>query len=609
MFGWHGKLLRINLTAGSVIEEQVDPQIAKDYIGGRGWAIRYLYDEVDPRVDPFSPDNKLIFAAGPLTATPVPTGNRYMVVTKSPLTGALTNSNSGGNFPTYMKRTGYDLFIFEGKAEKPVYVWINEGVVEIRSAEHLWGKNVPDTTDALIQETMSKAKVACIGPAGENRVLFASIMNDSHRAAGRSGVGAVMGSKNLKGVVVFGKNNPQMAHADKMDELSKTVYSEVTDAVKAGSTMKLYGTSYVPPITNEMGMLPTLNFQTGVFKGIAGLDPEVLRQKYLVRTKACYRCPLSCGRVTRVDEPKYQGEGEGPEYETIASIGSACGLDDYAALIKLNYLCNDLGLDTISTGITLACAMEMAAKGLIPEDDIGQPLRFGDADAMMDLIEKLAYREGFGNQLAEGSYRMAASYGHPEYSITAKKQEFPGYDPRGSKGMGLLYATSNKGASHMSGDLAYPEVFGVPQKVDPLSIENKPALLIRWEDASVLVDATGVCMFVSVRYLFDSDVMLWPTRLSQFMNYATGADFTVDEFLRAGERIFNLERMFLLKAGFTADDDTLPKRMLEEPLPEGPAKGHVVELSAMLPEFYRLRGWDEKGVPTAEKLAELGLQW
>jgi aldehyde:ferredoxin oxidoreductase len=609
MYGWHGKILRINLSTGKVKEEKVNDKIAQDYIGGRGWAIRYLYDEVDARVDPLSPENKIIFATGPLTATPAPTGNRYMVVTKSPLTGALTNSNSGGNFPTYMKRTGYDLFIIEGKAEKPVYVWVNENRVEIRPAEHLWGKNVPETTQALNQETMTKAKVACIGPAGEKLVLFASIMNDAHRAAGRSGVGAVMGSKNLKAVVVYGKNNPSLAHPEKMDKISKIAYGEITDAVKAGATLNLYGTSHVPPVTNEMGMLPTLNFQTGVFEGIKGLDPEILRQKYLVRAKACYRCPLVCGRGTKVDEPKYKGEGEGPEYETIASIGSACGVDNYAALIKLNYMCNELGLDTISAGITLACAMEMYEKGLIPETDIGRSLKFGDVEAMMELIEKMANREGFGDKLADGSYRLADSYGYPEYSITARKQEFPGYDPRGSKGMGLLYATSNKGASHMSGDLAYPEVFGVPKKIDPLAIEDKPKLLMRWEDTAVLVDSTGVCMFVSIRYLFDADVMLWPTRLTQFMNYATGADFTEEKFLRAGERVFNLERMFLLKAGFTAADDTLPKRMLEEPLPEGPAKGHVVELDAMLPLFYQLRGWDEKGVPTSEKLAELGLDW
>ncbi|MBI9045864.1 MAG: aldehyde ferredoxin oxidoreductase family protein [Anaerolineaceae bacterium] len=609
MFGWHGKVLRINLTNETIKEETIDRKVAQDYIGGRGWAIRYLYNELDPTVDPFSPNNMMIFATGALTASPAPTGNRYMVVTKSPLTGALTNSNSGGDFPTFMKRTGYDLFIFEGKAEKPVYVWVNEEQVEIRSAEHLWGKNVPETEDLLISETEPKAKVACIGPAGENLVRFASIMNDKHRAAGRSGVGAVMGSKNLKAVVVYGKKSPQLAQPEKMKALSKVAYKEVGDAVKEGMTMNTYGTSYVPPVTNEMGLLPTYNFQNGVFKDIAGLDPEILREKFLVRTKSCYRCPIGCGRVTKVDHPKFGGEGEGPEYETIASFGSACGVSNYAAVTKANYRCNELGLDTISAGMTIACAMEMFEKGLIPEEDIGRSLKFGDIDGMLEMVEKMAVREGFGERLAEGSYRLAESYGHPEFSMSARKQEFPGYDPRGSKGMGLLYATSNKGASHMSGDLAYAEVFGVPAKLDPLTIENKPKLIMRYEDAFLLIDATGMCVFLCVRYMFGPDVMLLPTRLTQIMNYATGSDFTEETFLLAAERVFNLERMFLLKAGFTAADDTLPPRMLKEAMPEGPAKGQIVELDVMLPEFYKLRGWDENGVPTDEKLAELGLSW
>jgi aldehyde:ferredoxin oxidoreductase len=278
-----------------------------------------------------------------------------------------------------------------------------------------------------------------------------------------------------------------------------------------------------------------------------------------------------------------------------------------AAVTKANYLCNELGLDTISAGVTIACAMEMFEKGIIPEDDVGCPLHFGDAKAVIELVEKMAYREGFGDSLADGSYRLASSYGHPEFSITAKKLELPGYDPRGSKGMGLLYATSNIGASHMAGDVAYPEVFGVPENIDPLTIEGKPALVIRFEDAFAVIDATGLCVFLSVRYLFDPNVNLWPTRLTNLMNYATGADYTEESLLKAGERIFNLERLFLLKAGLTKKDDTLPKRMLKEPMPAGPAKGHVVDLDTMLTEFYSLRGWDPEGIPTDEKLDELGL--
>ncbi len=608
MYGWHGKILRVDLSNQKTRVEEIDPQVAKEFVGGRGWAIKYLYAEMDPRIDPLSPENILVFATGPLTATPAPTGNRYMVVTKSPLSGALTVSNSGGDFPTWMKRTGFDMFIFEGKAERPVYLWVNEDQVEIRAAGHLWGMEVPETTDALLAETDPKAKVACIGPAGEKLVRIASIMNDKHRAAGRSGVGAVMGSKNLKAVVVNGSKNPVLADEEGMKALSLTIQREVGEAVKKGSSLREYGTAYVPDVTNELGIFPTRNFQSGTFEGTGTINGVTLKENYLVRVRPCFRCPIACGRVTEVEEPeKYRGEGEGPEYETIAAIGSACGVDDLAAVTKANYLCNELGLDTISAGMTVACAMELYEKDILSTDDIGRPLPFGDADGMIALIRQTAYREGFGDVLAEGSYRMAEKYGHPELSITAKKQEFPGYDPRGAKGMGLLYATSNIGASHMAGDLAYAEVFGVPKKIDPLATENKPHLIKRWEDAFALIDSAGLCVFLSVRYLFDADVNLWPTRLTQLMNLSTGAEYTPETLLQAAERVFNLERMFLLRAGFTKADDTLPTRMLREPMPEGPAKGHVVELDIMLPEFYRLRGWDENGVPTREKLAELGL--
>lgn len=605
MNGWHGRLLRVNLTTRTVSIESIDPRVCRDYLGGRGVAMYYLSKEVDPLVDPLAPENKLIFATGPLTATPAPTGNRYMVVTKSPLTGAVAHSNSGGDFPTWMKRTGFDLFIFEGRAEAPVYVWVDEDRVEVRPAAHVWGKDVPTTTDTLLAETNPEARVACIGPAGEHLALMAAIMNDKNRAAARSGVGAVMGSKNLKAVVAMGNKNPPMADEQAMRELSVMISKEVGADVKKGSNLREYGTAYVPQVTNTLGIFPTRNFQQGTFEGTSSIDGVALKNSFLIRHTPCYRCPISCGRLTEVPSGKYKGKGEGPEYETISSLGSGCGVSDLAALTRANYWCNELGMDTISTGMTIAAAMEMYEKGYIPEAHIGQPLRFGDADAMIVMIQKMAYREGFGNELAEGSYRLCEKYGHPEIAVTTRKQEFPGYDPRGSQGMGLLYATSNKGASHMEGDVAYEEVFGVPVKIDPLTTEGKAALVKRFEDAFALIDSSGLCVFLAVRYVFDKDVMIWPTRLTQLMKLTTGEAYTPEEILQAAERVYNLERMFILKAGST--EDTLPYRMLHEPLPDGPAKGKVVELDKMLPEFYRLRGWDERGVPTKEKLEELGL--
>jgi aldehyde:ferredoxin oxidoreductase len=605
MNGWHGRLLRINLTTQTASIETIDPQVCRDFIGGRGVAMWYISKEVDPMVDPLSPDNKLVFAAGPLTATPAPTGNRYMVVTKSPLTGALAHSNSGGEFPTWMKRTGFDLFIFEGKAEAPVYVWVDEDRVEVRSAAHVWGKDTHETTDILKAETSPEARVACIGPAGENLALMAAIMNDKHRAAARSGVGAVMGSKNLKAVVAMGNKNPDLHDPTAMRDLSVDTSKNVGADVKKGSNMRIYGTSYVPQVTNTLGIFPTYNFQQGTFEHTNQIDGDALKNQYLIRHTPCYRCPLSCGRLTEVPDGKYKGKGEGPEYETISSLGSGCGVSDLAALVKANYLCNEYGMDTIGTGMTIAAAMEMYEKGYIPESVIGQPLKFGDHDAMIEMIKKMATREGFGDDLAQGSYRLCEKYGHPEIAVTTRKQEFPGYDPRGSQGMGLLYATSNKGASHMEGDVAYEEVFGVPVKENPLTTDGKAELVKHFEDAFALIDSSGLCVFVAIRYVFSKDRMILPQRLSEMMNFTTGAGYTPEEIMKAAERVYNIERMFVLKAGST--EDTLPYRMLHEPLPDGPAKGKVVELDKMLPEFYQLRGWDEKGWPTKEKLEELGL--
>lgn len=606
MYGWHGKLLRINLTTRTTSVEDIDPQVCRDFIGGRGVAIHYLSKEVDPLVDPLAPENKLIFATGPLTATPAPTGNRYMVVTKSPLTGAVAHSNSGGEFPTWMKRTGFDLFIFEGRASEPVYLLVNEEQVELRPAGHLWGKDTHETTDLLKAEHSDEARVACIGPAGENLALMAAIMNDKHRAAARSGVGAVMGSKNLKAVVALGDKNPPLYDPEGMRAVSVDTSKNVGADVKKGSNMRIYGTSYVPVVTNTLGILPTRNFLQGTFEHTDKIDGDALKNQYLIRHTPCYRCPLSCGRLTEVPDGPYKGKGEGPEYETISSLGTGCGVSDLAALVKSNYLCNEYGMDTIGAGMTIAAAMELYEKGYISEEVIGMPLRFGDHDAVIAMLKKMAYREGFGDDLAMGSYRLCEKYGHPEIAVTTRKQEFPGYDPRGSQGMGLLYATSNKGASHMEGDVAYEEVFGVPVKENPLSTEGKAELVKHFEDSFALIDSSGLCVFVAIRYVFSKERKIWPMRLSEMMNFTTGAGYTPEEVMQAAERVYNLERMFILKAGST--EDTLPPRMLHEPLPDGPAKGRVVELDKMLPEFYQLRGWDAQGWPTKEKLAELGLR-
>jgi aldehyde:ferredoxin oxidoreductase len=606
--GFMGKILRVNLTTGETALEPLDMDRARAFIGGRGLGISYLLDEVNPACEPLSADNKLILMTGPLTGTSAPTGGRYMVMTKSPLTNAVTCSNSGGHFGRTLKRTGIDGLILEGESSKPVYLWVTEDRAEIRDAGHLWGKNTHETTDRLLGETTPKARVACIGPAGENLVRFASIMNEKDRAAGRSGVGAVMGAKKLKAVVVHGSRAVPYHDADAFKKIASEFLGSFKETYKDDPPpLRKYGTAVTVVGTQGIGVLPTRNFQQGTFEHWKEIGGETLTEKYLVRPKACFACPIGCGRVTEVTEGPYKGEGEGPEYETVYSLGSDCSVGELAAVTKANYICNELGMDTISMGATIASAMEMYEKGILTEEEIGRPLPFGDADGLVELCTWTAYRQGFGDKLAEGSLRMCAGYGHPEFAMVAKGQEFAGYDPRGEKGMGLVYATSPIGASHMRGDTAYIEILGVPTLIDPLSWEDKPQLVKDFQDVFSVFDSAGVCVFFSVRNYVTQTRDIRPNGLLRLLNAATGFDYDMDSLMAAAERGINAERLFLVRAGFDAADDTLPQRIVAEPMPEGPAKGHVCELDKMLPPYYELRGWDEDGRPTAETIRTLAL--
>jgi len=608
MKGWIGKILRVDLTTGEIKDEFLDPKVAKDYIGGRGIGIYYLNKEMDPTCDPFSPENLMIMMTGPLTGTGAPTGARYMVMTKSPLTGAVTCSNSGGMMPREMKRAGYDGVIFKGKSAKPVFLWINKGKAELKSAEHIWGKTVPETTDMLLAETDPKARVACIGPAGENKVLFAGIMNEKHRAAGRSGVGAVMGSKNLKGVVLLGKDKIELAEPDAFKEFNQKILNQYTsDAKETPVGLTINGTAGVVAVTQAKGILPTKNWQQGTFDGWEDIQGTTLTEKYLVKNQGCFGCPIKCGRITKVTEPGFEGEGEGPEYETVYAMGSNCMINNLAAIAKANYLCNELGLDTITMGATVACAMELVERGYVSEDEVGRSLKWGDGEALVELTRQTAYREGFGNKLAEGSYRLADGFGHPELAMVSKKQEFPGYEPRGAKAMGLAYATSPIGGSHMRGDPAYFEIFGTTFSMDPLATKGKAGPTKRIQDLSAIVDAAGLCIFFGARMLAEKDSTMSPTGMLTYLNTATGADYTIEDLVLAAERITNAERMFLVNAGFDRKDDSLPKRITDEPLPAGPAKGQTCDLQTMLDDYYKVQGWDNNGIPTAETLKKLGL--
>jgi aldehyde:ferredoxin oxidoreductase len=602
MYGWIGQTLRIDLKSGKIKKNTLNPELARDFIGGRGLASKLLYDEIDPTIDPLSPKNKLIFVTGPLTGTYAPSSGRYMVVTKAPLTGTIGSSNSGGYFGPELKYAGYDLIIFEGKSKKPVYLWIDDAEVELRSAEHLWGKNTYETEDLIKGETDEDARVACIGQAGEKLIKFACVMNDKHRGAGRSGVGAVMGSKNLKAIAVKGTGSVKVADKDCFRKATLDCYEKIKANPVTGKGLPRWGTPMLVNVINAHGIFPTKNFLFGVFEGVDKISGETLADKILIRNRGCFGCPIGCGRVTEVTDPKFKGKGEGPEYESIWSLGADCGVDDLGAISKANYICNEMGMDTISVGGTIACTMELSEKGYLPTEDIGlgRKLCFGDAEAIVELTKKAGNRDGFGNILAEGSFRLAEKYGYPELSMGVKKQEFPAYDPRGVQGMALEYATSNRGACHVRGYMISPEIVGLPLPVDRFETEGKADLLKTFQDLTAVVDSSGICLFTTFA--------IGIAEIRALLKSATGIDYTAESLMIAGDRIWNLERFFNLKAGFTSKDDTLPQRLLKEPMPEGPSKGHVAMLGEMLPEYYKVRGWDENGIPSEAKLKELGLE-
>jgi aldehyde:ferredoxin oxidoreductase len=595
-----GKILRVDLTHGKTKIEALAPELARDFIGARGLGTKIMYDEVDPKVEPLSPENKLIFAPGPFSGTFAPSAGRYDVVTKGPLTGTIAASNSGGTFGPEIKFAGYDLIILEGKAAKPVYLWIQDEHVEIRDAAHLWGKDVPETTEMLYAETDEDAKVACIGPAGESMAMISCIMNDMQRAAGRTGVGAVMGSKNVKAVVVRGSNAVTVADPDGFMKSVLTARKLIADHPVGGTGLRLYGTNVLVNILNTTGGLPTANFQDGTFATADKVGGESLAANQLQRPKGCFSCTISCGRVTKVTNPKYAGEGEGPEYETAWGFGPDCRVDDLDAVVKANYYCNEYGLDTISMGSTVACAMELFNRGYITSKDTeGLELDFGNAEAMVEAVRLTGLAKGFGKKLGLGSYRLAEMYGHPELSMSVKKQEMPAYDPRAIQGIGLNYATNNRGGCHVRGYTISPEVLGVPFKVDKDTIDGKAELTALFQNLTAAIDSSGSCLFVTFG--------LGADELAAMLSTLTGVEYTAAGLIKCGERVWNLERLWNLKAGFSTKDDTLPKRMLEEPIVTGASKGQVSRLPEMLPLYYQVRGWDAAGVPTAEKLRELSL--
>lgn len=606
---WHGKLLRVNLTEGTCVSEDLNMDWVKLYLGQRGLGSKYLSEEVDAKVDPLSPDNKLIFVTGPLTGTCASTGGRYSVVTKGPLTGTIACSNSGGQWGGEFKLAGWDMMILEGKSPKPVYLMIVNDKAEILDAENfIWGESVWDTEDAIKKRHQDPLiRIASIGVAGESLAKYACIMNDRDRAAGRSGVGAVMGSKNLKAVAVRGSVGVAVNDPKRFLEVTRAKRA-ILDPSPARARYSGLGTMAMMDVTQAHGSLPTLNCREVQFDGIAEVN---VKKQHTVRksdgaapyqgNKACFACSIGCGRMAIIDpdhfsvkdKPQHKGVTGGLEYESAYAVGPMCGVTDVEAATYASAVCNEQGMDPISFGATVAAAMELFEEGAITtEQTEGRDFSFGNAEALVWAAEVTGSAVGFGKDLGLGAKLLCEKYGRPEFAMVVKGQEFPGYDPRAMQGMALGYATSNRGACHLK---AAPFV----DDFQRVATEGKAKIVKDSQDYVAAIDSSGLCTFTKAAWGA-------PDYADQ-IDAACEGDWTVERLLEIGERIYNLERLFNNNAGFTAKDDTLPARVLNEPAKGGAGKGHVAELSKMLPEYYELRGWTPDGEPTTQTLQRLGL--
>lgn len=604
---WHNRVLVVDLSTHSITVEPLNTGWRDDYLGSRGLASRYLMEMMDPAADALSADNVLIFATGPLTGTMASTGGRYAVVTKGPLTNAIACSNSGGKFGAELKFAGYDLLIVKGRSETPVYLMIQDDQVEILPAESYWGTTVWHTEEALKSAHHDpQIKVASIGVAGETGVKYACVVNDLHRAAGRSGVGAVMGSKHLKAVAIRGTRGVPVKDAKRFMGVVAHTHKLLEDSA-GRKDLTEFGTNAMIDTMNAFGGLPTRNFQEVSFEGTEKLNPSAMMEvkenghRNLITNKACFACTIGCGRIAHIDKnhwairdrPQYHHASGGLEYETAFAFGPVVGVDDIDALTFAGYLMNEHGMDPISFGVTLAAAMELFELGIITtEHTDGIELNFGNAEALTVMAEKTGLNQGFGKLLGLGAKRLCEHFGRPELAMVVKGQEFAGYDSRAQQGMGLGYATSNRGACHLRHD-----VFA--EDMQDQTGNGKAAPCKQSQDKIAMVDSIGICLFSLAAWGVDE--------LQQQISAACGDEWTSERLMETGERIWNLERLYNLKAGLTRADDTLPPRLLETPCPSGVAKGKVAEMDIMLPEYYQLRGWSDQGIPTSETLQRLKL--
>jgi aldehyde:ferredoxin oxidoreductase len=621
--GYKGKILRVDLTDESFRVERLPSEWIREYIGGDGFGARLLYEEVGPEVDPLGPANKIIIGTGPITGTLWPMSGRTVFISKAPLTGIWGESHVGGFLGPELKYAGYDLLVVEGKAEKPVYLNIEDSDLEIRDAGALWGTTTKETTDSIKRLNMDPDyQVAAIGPAGERLVRFSSIILNHARAAGRTGMGAVLGSKNVKAVAIRGHGAVEVHDHDAFYELAKKAHMRVRENPQA-QEMGKWGTWVLTAVKQEIGELPTFNHETGVFDGWEKLSGDYIRPRHTVTDRACFGCSLGCKKMNYIHEGPFSGTlEEGPEYEGLMAFGSSLGVDDYATTLKANQICNRYGMDIISAGATIGFAIESFVKGAIGKEDTdGLELRWGDSEQIIRLLEMIGRREGFGDLLAEGSRAAAERLGRGtgKFAIHVKGMEVSGQDGRTHRSIGLGHATAARGADHLRSlvvvdQLGYEDVAAkrwgadkLPEIIDPYTEKYKATAVVESENAYCIRDTLIVCWY-SVSW----PPIFWMEDFAEMLPLATGEKYLgkVNHLTEIAERQVTLKRLFNAREGITKADDTLPDRFTKDPMPDGPGKGQVVDLEPMLRDYYTLRGWDlETGLPTEKTIKRLGLEW
>ncbi len=614
--GYTKKILIIDLKEKETDVETIPEEWLEDYIGGEGLAARYFYEHYSPEKDPLDPEQPIIFATGPLTGTSAPSSGRWCIVFRSPLTGTIGASNCGGKFAPQIKKAGYDLILIKGKASEPTYLFIKDDKVEFRDASDIWGKGVEKTDKEIIdglENSAKDAQIASIGPAGENKVLYAAVMNDGHRAAGRGGAGAVMGSKGLKAVVIKGSKEIEVADPKALKKKAKESREELFSEDFVREELSEYGTPSFYAAIDDLGLLPTKNWQKTTYPTARNrLDHNAYYDILEVEKYACWGCPIACGTVTEVKDGKYKGSrGGGPEYETVAAFGSKTLVKDMNAIAAASHLANDMGLDHISAGQAIATAMEWYDKGLIDREDTGGiGLEWGNADAVVELTSKISRREGFGDLLADGVQKAAEKLGEDafEAAMHVKGMEMAADGVRASKGEAVVHAVSPRGADHLRPWAPTVDAFGYREEelgiegdIDFKEDDNK-WWIKPFQELCMATNMLGVCLFTVIT------IANKPSTYAEMLSLATGKEYTKEELLEAAERVINLERIINVELGFDKEDDTLPKRFLNEPAPDGRGKGEVVGLEEALMSYYEAMGWDmNTGKPKDETLERLGL--